>query len=96
MLLSSPAGNDLMFDESYCLQGRNFYNKVWNAFLLVKGWEVDDTLPNPNAVAINWFDSRFNQALTEIADDFSQYRLSEALMATYKLVWDDFCAWYWK
>ncbi len=94
MLLSSPAGNDLMFDESYCLQGRNFYNKVWNAFLLVKGWEVDDTLPNPNAVAINWFDSRFNQALIEIADDFSQYRLSEALMGTYKLVWDDFCAWY--
>jgi valyl-tRNA synthetase len=94
MLLSSPAGNDLMFDESYCLQGRNFYNKVWNAFLLVKGWEVNDNLPNPNKVAINWFDSRFNQALIEIEDDFSQYRLSEALMATYKLVWDDFCAWY--
>ncbi|MGF7080013.1 valine--tRNA ligase [Mucilaginibacter sp. UYCu711] len=94
MLLSSPAGNDLMFDESYCLQGRNFYNKVWNAFLLVKGWEVNDSLPNPNSVAINWFDSRFNQALIEIADDFSQYRLSEALMATYKLVWDDFCSWY--
>jgi valyl-tRNA synthetase len=94
MLLSSPAGNDLMFDESYCEQGRNFYNKIWNAFRLVKGWEVDTALPNPNQVAINWFDSRFNQAMIEIEDNFSQYRLSEALMATYKLVWDDFCAWY--
>ncbi|MES2426621.1 MAG: valine--tRNA ligase [Bacteroidota bacterium] len=94
MLLSSPAGNDLMFDESYCEQGRNFYNKLWNAFRLVKGWEVDISLPNPNQVAINWFDSRFNQALIEIEDNFGQYRLSEALMATYKLVWDDFCAWY--
>ncbi|MFD2866261.1 valine--tRNA ligase [Mucilaginibacter antarcticus] len=94
MLLSSPAGNDLMFDESYCEQGRNFYNKLWNAFRLVKGWEVDTTLPNPNQVAINWFDSRFNQAMVEIEDNFAQYRLSEALMATYKLVWDDFCAWY--
>jgi valyl-tRNA synthetase len=94
MLLSSPAGNDLMFDESYCEQGRNFYNKIWNAFRLVKGWEVDNSLPNPNAVAIDWFDSRFNQAMVEIEDNFGQYRLSEALMATYKLVWDDFCAWY--
>jgi len=94
MLLCSPAGNDLMFDESYCLQGRNFFNKVWNAFLLVKGWEVDSTLKNTNQIAIDWFDSRFNQALAEIESDFAQYRLSEALMATYKLVWDDFCAWY--
>ena len=94
MLLSSPAGNDLMFDEGHCEQGRNFYNKVWNAFRLVKGWEVDEKLENPNRVAINWFESRFNQALTEIEDTFAQYRLSEALMATYKLVWDDFCAWY--
>jgi len=94
MLLSSPAGNDLMFDEKDCLQGRNFFNKVWNAFLLLKGWEVDDTLSNPNAVTINWFESRFNQGLQEIDDAFAQYRLSEALMATYKLVWDDFCAWY--
>jgi valyl-tRNA synthetase len=94
MLLSSPAGNDLMFDESYCEQGRNFYNKIWNAFRLVKGWEVDNSLSNPNQVAIDWFDSRFNQALIEIEDNFGQYRLSEALMATYKLVWDDFCAWY--
>jgi valyl-tRNA synthetase len=94
MLLSSPAGNDLMFDEKDCLQGRNFFNKVWNAFLLVKGWEVDTDLKNNNQVAIDWFDSRFNQALTEIESDFKQYRLSEALMTTYKLVWDDFCAWY--
>ncbi len=94
MLLCSPAGNDLMFDESYCEQGRNFANKVWNAFRLVKGWEVDDSLTNNNQTAIDWFKSRFNQALVEIEDNFAQYRLSEALMATYKLVWDDFCAWY--
>src|ERR1700761_2477565 len=94
MLLSSPAGNDLMFDEKDCLQGRNFFNKVWNAFLLVKGWEINDKLENTNQVAINWFKSRFNQALVEIEDNFAQYRLSDALMATYKLVWDDFCAWY--
>jgi valyl-tRNA synthetase len=94
MLLCSPAGNDLMFDESYCEQGRNFANKIWNAFKLIKGWEVDESLENPNAIAIEWFGSRFNQALGEIEDDFAQYRLSEALMATYKLVWDDFCAWY--
>jgi valyl-tRNA synthetase len=94
MLLCSPAGNDLMFDESYCEQGRNFANKIWNAFKLIKGWEVDDSLANPNTIAIEWFGSRFNQALGEIEDNFAQYRLSEALMATYKLVWDDFCAWY--
>ena len=94
MLLCSPAGNDLMFDESYCVQGRNFFNKVWNAFLLVKGWEVDVNLKSNNQVAIDWFDSRFNQALTGIESDFKQYRLSDALMTTYKLVWDDFCAWY--
>jgi len=94
MLLCSPAGNDLMFDESYCKQGSGFANKIWNAFKLVKGWEVDESLANPNAVAIEWFGSRFNQALTEIEANFAQYRLSEALMDTYKLVWDDFCAWY--
>ncbi|MDB5154557.1 MAG: valine--tRNA ligase [Mucilaginibacter sp.] len=94
MLLSSPAGNDLMFDESHCEQGRNFFNKVWNAFRLVKGWQVDDSLGNPNEVAIAWFKSRFSQALAEIENNFAQYRISEALMATYKLVWDDFCAWY--
>jgi len=94
MLLSSPAGNDLMFDEDHCLQGRNFWNKVWNAFLLVKGWQVDDSLENPNSIAIDWFKSRFSQALGEIENNFAQYRISDALMTTYKLVWDDFCAWY--
>jgi valyl-tRNA synthetase len=94
MLLCSPAGNDLMFDESYCEQGRNFANKIWNAFRLVKGWEVDDRLPNNNEVVIGWFKSRFNQALMEIEENFGQYRLSDALMTTYKLIWDDFCAWY--
>lgn len=94
MLLSSPAGNDLMFDESHCEQGRNFANKIWNAFRLVKGWEVDKSLSNPNATTIAWFESRFNEALEEIESNFAQYRLSEALMSTYKLVWDDFCAWY--
>jgi valyl-tRNA synthetase len=94
MLLCSPAGNDLMFDESYCEQGRNFANKIWNAFRLVKGWEVDEQLENPNAQAISWFESRFNEALLEIEENFKLYRLSEALMSTYKLVWDDFCAWY--
>ena len=94
MLLCSPAGNDLMFDESYCEQGRNFANKLWNAFRLVKGWEVDERLKNPNQKAIDWFENRFNEALLEIEGHFDQYRLSEALMSTYKLVWDDFCAWY--
>ncbi|HEY5327782.1 MAG TPA: valine--tRNA ligase, partial [Mucilaginibacter sp.] len=94
MLLCSPAGNDLMFDESYCEQGRNFANKVWNAFRLVKGWEVDKNHANNNQVAIEWFRSRFNEALNQIEENFAQYRISEALMATYKLVWDDFCAWY--
>lgn len=94
MLLSSPAGNDIMFDESSVEQGRNFANKIWNAFRLVKGWEVDENLSNPNETTIAWFEARFNSALAEIEHNFSQYRLSEALMATYKLVWDDFCAWY--
>ena len=94
MLLSSPAGNDLMFDEDHCLQGRNFWNKVLNAFRLVKGWQIDDQLENPNKIAIEWFKSRFSQALTEIESNFTQFRLSDALMSSYKLVWDDFCAWY--
>jgi valyl-tRNA synthetase len=94
MLLCSPAGNDLMFDESYCEQGRNFSNKIWNAFRLVKGWEVDANLDCPNEQSMAWFESNFNQALQQIEDDFNNYRLSEALMGIYKLVWDDFCAWY--
>ncbi len=95
MLLSSPAGNDLMFDVSYCEQGRNFANKVWNAFRLVKGWETTDSpATDAQKLAANWFENRFNQALVEIEDHFANYRLSDALMATYKLIWDDFCAWY--
>ncbi len=95
MLLSSPAGNDLMFDVSYCEQGRNFANKIWNAFRLVKGWEsVDAPATNEQEEAVTWFRHRFNQALTEIEGHFEQYRISDALMATYKLVWDDFCSWY--
>lgn len=94
MLLSSPAGNDIMFDEASCEQGRNFGNKVWNAFRLVKGWEVDSSLACQNEKSIAWFEARFNEALKEIESNFEQYRLNEALMDSYKLVWDDFCAWY--
>ena len=94
MLLCSPAGNDLMFDEKYCEQGRNFANKIWNAYRLVSGWEVDNSLNNPNEQAIAWFESNFNKALADIEENYNQYRLSEALMGIYKLVWDDFCAWY--
>ncbi len=94
MLLCSPAGNDIMFDESQCEQGRNFANKIWNAFRLVKGWEVDASLANPNQQAIDWFENNFNHALSQIEEDFNNYRLSDALMGIYKLVWDDFCAWY--
>jgi valyl-tRNA synthetase len=97
MLFSSPAGNDLPFDEKLCEQGRNFSNKIWNAFRLVKGWEVSDnsnSFNEGNGVAIQWFESRFNQALLEIEDHFSKYRMSDALLSVYKLIWDDFCAWY--
>jgi len=96
MLLSSPAGNDLLFDESLCEQGRNFSNKIWNAFRLVKGWQINttQTANNVNQSAINWFESKFNVVLDEINDHYSKYRMSDALMATYKLVWDDFCSWY--
>lgn len=95
MLLSSPAGNDLMFDVSYCEQGRNFANKIWNAFRLVKGWEVKKEESSPSdKLAIQWFHSRFNAALKEIEEHYENYRLSDALMAVYKLVWDDFCAWF--
>lgn len=95
MLLSSPAGNDLMFDVSYCEQGRNFANKIWNAFRLVKGWEVSDApAPEAHKTAAKWLENRFNQAVAEIDEHFAHYRLSDALMTTYKLIWDDFCAWY--
>ncbi|MCQ2272659.1 MAG: valine--tRNA ligase [Bacteroidales bacterium] len=94
MLLSSPAGNDLLFDESLCEQGRNFNNKIWNAFRLVKGWQVDDNIAQPqsNATAVKWFNMRLNEVLTEMNDHFEKYRLSDALMSVYKLVWDDFCS----
>ena len=94
MLLSSPAGNDLLFDESLCEQGRNFNNKVWNAFRLVKGWTVDANLPQPphTKVAVEWMRERINEVLTDMEEDFANYKLSEALMAIYKLVWDDFCS----
>ncbi len=96
MLFSSPAGNDLLFDEGLCEQGRNFANKIWNAFRLVNGWEVDPKLKQSeeNEVAIAWFNARFNQQMEEINDHYSKYRMSDALMSTYKLIWDDFCAWY--
>ncbi len=95
MLLSSPAGNDLMFDVSYCEQGRNFANKIWNAFRLVKGWEVvDKEATDSQKMSAKWFEARFNQTLVEIEEHFANYRLSDALMATYKLIWDDFCSWY--
>ncbi|GGF37477.1 valine--tRNA ligase [Echinicola rosea] len=95
MLFSSPAGNDLPFDEKLVEQGRNFANKIWNAFRLIKGWEVDSNiLEHQNHTAIKWFESRFDQALEEIEDHFSKFRISDALMSTYKLVWDDFCSWY--
>ena len=95
MLLTAPAGNDLPFDESICEQGRNFSNKLWNALRLVSGWQVGDIQQSQeNAVAVQWMEQRMAQVLEEIEKDFDQYRLSEALMATYKLAWDDFCSWY--
>ena len=96
MLLSSPAGNDLMFDEDLCRQGSAFVNKIWNSFRLIKSWEVSDGKEQPQSskVAITWFRARFNQALQEIEDNYSKYRMSDALMGTYKLVWDDYCSWF--
>src|SRR6478609_5347300 len=95
MLVSSAAGNDLLFDEKLCEQGRNFANKIWNAFRLVKGWEVaTHAQPEENKVAIEWFESKLNQTLTELEDHFAKFRMSDALHTLYKLTWDDFCAWY--
>ena len=95
LLLSSAAGNDLMFDEDLCQQGKQFANKIWNAFRLVQGWEVDSSISQPNSskIALEWFESKFQQTIAEIEDHFSKYRLSDALMATYKLIWDDFASW---
>jgi valyl-tRNA synthetase len=95
MLFSSPAGNDLPYDEKLVEQGRNFANKIWNAFRLVKGWAVvDGETTEESAIAINWFESKMNQSLAELDDHFSKFRMSDALLCVYKLTWDDFCAWY--
>ena len=96
MLLCSAAGNDLLFDEDLCAQGRNFSNKIWNAFRLIKGWEVSETIEQPQSakIAIDWYKSKFQQTLQEIESSFEQYRISEALMSIYKLIWDDFSSWF--
>src|SRR5690554_5095395 len=96
MLLTSPAGNDLPFDESVCEQGRNFNNKIWNAFRLIKGWKVDENIEQPETakIATKWFENKLSETVTEVDDLFSKYRLSEALMLLYKLFWDEFSAWY--
>ena len=96
MMLSSSAGNDVMFDEALCEQGRNFGNKIWNAYRLINGWTVDETLTQSdnNALAVEWFRNAFTKALAEIEDNFSSYRISEAFMRIYKLFWDDFSGWY--
>lgn len=96
LMLTAPAGNDIPFDEALCEQGRNFNNKIWNAFRLVKGWEVSDSAKQPEsaAIAINWFGNVLNKTVAEVEDLFGKYRLSEALMAVYKLFWDEFSSWY--
>ena len=95
MMLSAPAGNDILFDESLCEQGRNFNNKIWNAFRLVKGWQTADVpQPETNAIAIKWFEAKLRQTNAEVDDMFRKYRISEALMAVYKLFWDEFSSWY--
>jgi valyl-tRNA synthetase len=95
LLLSASAGNDIMFDKELCAQGKAFSHKIWNAFRLIKGWEVSD-IPQPESarVAIAWYEAKLQQTLAEIEDHFEKYRISDALMAIYKLVWDDFCSWF--
>lgn len=95
LLLSASAGNDIMFDEELCNQGKSFANKIWNAFRLIKGWEVSDTAqPEHAKTAIEWYEAKLQKTLAEIEDHFIKYRISDALMAIYKLVWDDFCSWF--
>ncbi len=96
LLLSASAGNDIMFDEELCNQGKAFTNKIWNAFKLIKGWEVSESIPQPESskVAIAWYDAKLQHTLVEIEDHFEKYRISDALMSIYKLVWDDFCSWF--
>ena len=96
LMLGAPAGNDIMYDDSLCEQGRNFCNKIWNAFRLVKGWSVDSQKPHPEAskLAVDWFNSKLQQCLIETNDLMGKFRISEALMVVYKLFWDEFSAWY--
>ncbi|MEW5676999.1 valine--tRNA ligase [Flavobacterium enshiense] len=95
LLLSAAAGNDILFDEELCNQGKAFANKIWNAFRLIKGWEVADIeQPESSKVAIEWYEAKLQKTLAEIEDNFDKYRISDALMAIYKLVWDDFCSWF--
>lgn len=96
LMLTAPAGNDIPFDETLCEQGRNFNNKIWNAFRLIKGWEVDNTIEQPEAskIAAQWFDSYLSRTIEEMDDLFNKYRLSDALMLVYKLFWDEFSSWY--
>ncbi len=96
MLFSSPAGNDLLFDESLIEQGRNFSNKIWNAFRLTQSWQIDQNLEQPQdaAAAIRWFHSNMNQSLEQINEHFTRFRITDSLLAIYKLIWDDFCSWY--
>jgi valyl-tRNA synthetase len=95
LLLSASAGNDILFDEELCNQGKGFSNKIWNAFKLIKGWEVANIAqPESSQVAIEWYEAKLQQTLAEIEDNFDKYRLSDALMSIYKLVWDDFCSWF--
>ena len=96
LMMAAPAGNDILFDEALCEQGRNFNNKIWNAFRLVKGWNVDSSIGQPEAstVAVEWFKMKLDKTIKEVNDSFSKYRLSEAMMAVYKLFWDEFSSWY--
>jgi len=95
VLISSPAGNDLPFDTSQCEQGRNFSNKIWNAYRLISSWEVKDIeQPASSAIAVKWFEHKFQQTLFELNGLYDNYKISEALMVSYKLVWDDFCSWF--
>lgn len=95
LMLSSAAGNDLLFDESLCQQGKNFTNKLWNALRLVNGWEVDDgkEISEVNSLALEWYENKFNQVLDLINKNYKNYRISDVLMSSYRLVWDDYCSW---
>lgn len=94
MLLCSPAGNDILFDEKLCEQGRNFNNKLWNALRLIKGWEISEGENAGNKVAIDWLEAKLNKTILDITASYKEYRLSEVLMTLYKFIWDDFCSWY--